>query len=272
MAIVGIGSRPVDPIRDARRPSILDALGELRFPLEASMFWVKALVHPWPRALPGAGRIVMLIPGFMAGDMTLLPMANFLTRLGHRPVFSGIWSNSKCPRETLEHLGHRLDQVRDSFDGHIALVGQSLGGLYARELAHRYPDHLDRVITLGSPIRSPHSHANLAVEAVARGVATLRGKADGCLSESCQCGLEITDDDYDDEQVPTTVVFSRSDGVVHWESCVDTTGSELIENVEVMGSHCGMGLNADVYRVIAERLALPPRRRRDEELDAATAT
>lgn len=274
MAIVGIGSRPVEsPAPPAKRPTLLDALGEFRFPLEASLFWVKAFAHPWPHAAPGEGKIVLLIPGFMAGDMTLLPMANFLARLGHRPVLSGIWSNSKCPRETLEHLGWRLENVRENLDGDIAVVGQSLGGLYARELAHRYPDCLDRVITLGSPIRSPHSHANPAVEAVARGVATLRGKADGCLSESCQCGLAITDDDYDDEQVPTTVIFSRSDGVVHWESCVDSSGSELIENVEVMGSHCGMGLNADVYRIIAERLVLPPRRQHvEDELDAATAT
>jgi pimeloyl-ACP methyl ester carboxylesterase len=271
MAIVGIGSRPVDPIRPAKRPSFLDALGELRFFLEASMFWVKAFTHPWPHAAPGEGRIVLLIPGFMAGDVTLLPLANFLARLGHRPVFSGIWSNSKCPRETLEQLGCRLEQVREASDGEIALVGQSLGGLYARELAHRYPAHLDRVITLGSPIRRPRSHANPAVEAVARGVARLRGKAAGCLSESCECGLAITDDDYDDEEVPTTVIFSRSDGVVHWESCVDSSGSELVENVEVMSSHVGMGLNADVYRVIAERLVLLPYRRRDDDDETADA-
>jgi triacylglycerol lipase len=259
MAIDDIGLRSGHSNGAAKRPSLIDALGELRFPLEASIFWVKAFAHPWPHAAPGEGRVALLIPGFMAGDVTLLPLANFLSRLGHRPVLSGIWSNSRCPRETLALLSRRLGYVRERFDGPIALIGQSLGGLYARELARRHSELLDRVITLGSPIRKPRHHANLAVEAVARSVATLRGKAEGCLSESCECGLEITDDDWD-EEVPTTVIFSRSDGVVHWESCVDVSGSGLVENVEVMGSHVGMGLNADVYRIIAERLVLPPHR------------
>ncbi len=61
--------------------------------------------------------------------------------------------------------------------------------------------------------------------------------------------------------VPTTHVYSRTDGVVHWESCVDFSGAPTVENVEVMGSHVGMGLNADVYRVIADRLAMPRRSR-----------
>ncbi len=272
MVTSGIGIHSVNSNGAAKRPSLIDALGELRFPVEASIFWIKALTHPWPRAAKGEGRVALLIPGFMAGDLTLLPLANFLSRLGHLPVFSGIWSNSKCPRETLAHLSRRLERVHARSDGPIVLIGQSLGGLYARELAHRHPDLLDRVITLGSPIREPRHHANVAVEAVARSVATLRGKADGCLSESCECGLEIPDDDFD-EEVPTTVIFSRSDGVVHWESCVDESGSGLVENVEVMGSHVGMGLNADVYRIIAERLVLPLRQYRDDDdVEAASAT
>jgi hypothetical protein len=61
--------------------------------------------------------------------------------------------------------------------------------------------------------------------------------------------------------VPATHVYSRTDGVVHWQSCVDLSGAPTVENVEVTGSHVGMGLNADVYRVIADRLAMPHRSR-----------
>ena len=70
--------------------------------------------------------------------------------------------------------------------------------------------------------------------------------------------------DVEDEppaEVATTHIYSRADGVVHWESCIDLSGSPTVENVEVMGSHVGMGLNADVYRVIADRLAQPRRSR-----------
>src|SRR5258708_7395029 len=118
---------------------------------------------------------------------------------------------------------------------------------------------VERLITLGSPIRQVRLHTNLAVEAVARSVA-IRGKAQRCLSEECQCGLMLSDESPAD--VPTTHIYSRADGVVHWESCIDLSGAPTVENVEVMGSHVGMGLNVDVYRLIADRLALPRRPRR----------
>jgi triacylglycerol lipase len=258
--------------RAARRPSMVHALGELRFPFEATMLLLQALVHPWPHAAPGQGKVVMLIPGFMAGDMTLLPLANFLRWLGHRPVFGGIWSNSDCPRLVLQRLGKRVEALNDRHGGPIVLVGQSLGGLYARELAHRHPELVERVITLGAPIYAPRGSSNRAVLAMVRSMARLRGRAEGCLSETCTCGLELTH--VRDEYAPTTVIYSRSDGVVHCDSCIDRSGSPLVDNVEVMGSHIGMGMNLDVYRVIADRLMQPrdlrPRRVEPRAIAAAS--
>jgi hypothetical protein len=244
--------------RDANgdvRPSIIDALGEFRVPLEATLLWLQAFTYPWPHAEVGKGKTVMLIPGFMAGDVTLIPLANFLRFLGHRPVMSGIWSNSSCPRDVLELLTRRLARVVERHGGPVVIIGQSLGGVYARELGNRAPDDIELIISLGSPLRLPREHANAAVQAVANSVARLRGRAEGCMSESCTCGLELTD--RPPRGVPTTVIYSRTDGIVHWESCVDRSGSPLVENVEVMGSHVGMGINAQVYRVIAERLVAP---------------
>jgi triacylglycerol lipase len=242
-----------------QRPSLLDTLGELRFPFEASLFWLGALSYPWPRVKPANSKTVMLIPGFMAGDVTLAPMANFCRWLGHRAVFAGIWSNSKCPRESIEHLSQRLERTAERWDSPIVLVGHSLGGVYARELAHRNPQIVERVITLGSPIRWPRDSSNHAVAAVARSMARIRGKAEGCLSEACSCGMRMQE--LSPKDVPTTVVYSRTDGVVHWQSCVDSSESPNVENVEVLGSHVGMAFSADVYRVLAERLALPIRPR-----------
>lgn len=241
------------------RPSLLDALGEFRVPLEATVFWLGALNHPWPHAQPLNSKVVLLIPGFLAGDATLAPLANFCRWLGHRAVYAGIWSNSECPRETMRKLISRIALVHEQFGQPIVVIGQSLGGVYAREIGREQPEMVERVITLGSPIRQPRRAANLAVQAVARSIAALRGKADGCLSESCQCGLILKDESP--AQVPATHVYSRTDGVVHWQSCVDMSGAPTVENVEVMGSHVGMGLNADVYRVIADRLAMPHRSR-----------
>lgn len=240
-----------------RRPSLLDALGEFRVPLEASIYWLGALGHPWPHVRPHDAKVVMLIPGFMAGDVTLAPLANFCRWLGHRAVYAGILSNSECPRETMRKLNERLVLAYEKFEQPIVLIGQSLGGVYAREMARDQPDLVERVISLGSPIRQPRRHANLAVEAVAKSVAALRGRAEGCLSEACQCGLMLSDESPAD--VPATHIYSRTDGVVHWESCIDLSGAPTVENVEVMGSHVGMGVNPDVYRIIADRLAMPRR-------------
>ena len=84
-----------------RRPGILDILGELRAPLEALAFPFRALRYPWPRCAEGGAKTVMLIPGFMAGDFTLTPLARFCAWLGHRAEFCGIWQNARCPRVTL---------------------------------------------------------------------------------------------------------------------------------------------------------------------------
>ena len=231
---------------------MLDALGEFRVPFEATMLWLHAFTYPWPHAEPGKGKLVMLIPGFMAGDITLAPLANFCRMMGHRAFMSGIWSNSDCPRDSLEQLGKRLKQVTDRHGGPVVIVGQSLGGVYARELGHRHPDRIERIITMGSPLTTVRGAANTLVQAIARSVAKVRGKAEGCLSESCACGLSISS--RMPETVPTTVIYSRTDGVVNWHSCLDRSGSPLVENVEVMSSHVGMAVSAEVYKVIASRL------------------
>ena len=86
-------------------------------------------------------------------------------------------------------------------------------------------------------------------------MAFIRGQREGCLTESCSCGLELSR--RRTHNVPITVVYSRTDGIVHWENCIDQTDSGPVEHVEVMGSHVGMAVSPDVFRVIADRLAMP---------------
>lgn len=246
---------PPDIRPDVLRPSMLDVLGELRVPLEATMLWLNALTYSWPHAVPGHGKTVMFIPGFMAGDISLAPLANFCRFLGHRSVMSGIWSNSSCPREVLELVGARIERVAERHGGPVVVIGHSLGGIYAREIGRRYPELVERVITMGSPIRRPRDAANRAVQAVASSIAAWRGRAEGCLSENCSCGLSISD--KAPTLVPTTVIYSRTDGIVHWDSCIDRSASPMVENVEVHCSHVGMAVSADVYKIIAARLLLP---------------
>lgn len=254
--------KTVDAIEAARysqRPSLLHSLFELRFPMEAAMFWIHGINHSWPHvSRHGNRKSVMLIPGFMAGDMSLAPLAGLCRWLGHKTFFTGIRSNSNCPRQTLMHLEHHLERIHGD-EGRVAIIGQSLGGVYARELAARRPELVERVITLGSPVRLVEDSANALVITMARMVSRLRNMDDGCLTASCSCGMMLME--RHPGEIPTTAIYSKTDGVVHWDSCVDRSGAETVENIEVKASHVGMGLNTDVFKIVADRLATTARPR-----------
>jgi triacylglycerol lipase len=247
----------IESARYAQRPSLLHSLFELRFPMEAALFWIHGIHHPWPHvAQHGNRKSVMLIPGFMAGDMTLAPLAGLCRWLGHKTFFTGIRSNSNCPRETVLHLERHLERIHGD-EGRVVVIGQSLGGIYARELAARRPDLVERVITLGSPIRLVEDSANSLVITMARLVSRLRNMEDGCLTQSCSCGMMLVE--RHPGEVPTTAIYSKTDGVVHWDSCIDRSGAKTAENIEVKASHVGMGVNTEVFKIVASRLASAPR-------------
>jgi triacylglycerol lipase len=246
-------------VEEARgqRPSFLHSLFELRVPMELALFWVHGIHHQWPHvAKHGNRKSIMLIPGFMAGDTSLAPLAGLCRWLGHKTFFTGIKSNSDCPRETARLLEQHLKRIHED-EGRVTVIGQSLGGVYARELAARRPELVERIITLGSPVELSDDSASPLLSAMAVRVARLRNLEEGCLTRSCPCGMKMSDRIPD--EVPTTVVYSKTDGVVHWTSCIDRSGAQNVENIEVMSSHCGMGLNTDVLKIVADRLARAPR-------------
>jgi triacylglycerol lipase len=240
-----------------QRPSFLHFLFELRVPMEMALFWVYGIYHQWPHvAKHGNRKSIILIPGFMAGDTSLAPLAGLCRWLGHKTFFTGIKSNSDCPRETARLLEHHLKRIHED-EGRVVIIGQSLGGVYARELAARRPELIESIITLGSPVRMSDDSANPLLVKMAVQVAKIRKLEDGCLTRSCPCGMKMAERIPD--EVPTTVVYSKTDGVVHWSSCIDQSGAQNVENIEVMSSHCGMGLNTEVLKVVADRLARAPR-------------
>ena len=137
----------------------------------------------------------------------------------------------------------RLAELSERHQRKVSLIGWSLGGIYARELARRAPAHVRSVITMGSPFAGG-PRANNAWKLYER------------VSERKA-------DDWPDMEgmrrappVPTTAIFSRSDGIVAWQGCMEREGPEA-ENIEVEGSHCGMGHNPAVLYAVADRLAQP---------------
>lgn len=226
-------------------------IGELL--MEARMFaeYVAFAASGW--ALHGSKyppKTVLLIPGFMAGDATLIPLADHVHARGHRVFFSGIACNVNCPRATLRGLHRVLEKASHESGGKVVIVGHSLGGLYARELAHQSPHLVERVILLGAPINKPFENASPLVRRMAKAVNT---RGDGCVGELCvACGMALAGTP---PPVPETLIFTKTDGIVRWTSCLES-GAE-VESVEVRGSHCGLVFNLEALGVILDRLDRP---------------
>jgi triacylglycerol lipase len=204
---------------------------------------------------PGDGTPVLLIPGFLAGDISLSLMAQWLKRIGYRPCRAGIRVNVDCTARAVERLDEQVERLVRRYDRPVTVIGQSRGGSMARILAVRRPDLIDRIVCLGSPLVDQfavHPFVRLQVHAVA-----LLGSMglDGVFSRGCRdgCCAEANADLVGPfpDGVRFTSIYSRSDGIVDWRSCLDPGA----RHVEVRSTHTGMSVNAAVFEVVATALA-----------------
>ncbi len=234
--------------------SFMDLLQEFRVVREVATFAQRAWTLPITRAAENK-RSILLIPGFLAGDATLYPFADWLRARGHQVYFSGILANADCPVRALERLGRILQDRAARSGGRMVLIGHSLGGIYARELARRFPELIDQIILLGSPLHDPHKHANPFVKMLAS--FTVRIHESGCQCPpdrlATVCGVHGAEPP---PGVRETLIYSKSDGVVDWESCIEH--GDGIEAVEVRSTHCGIPYNMDALRIIRERIERGP--------------
>jgi triacylglycerol lipase len=205
---------------------------------------------------PGERRPVLLIPGFMAGDLSLGTMASWLRRAGYCTHRAGIRANFDCSEEACRRLEARLEHMAARHDERVIVIGQSRGGAFAKALAARRPDLVEGIVTLGSPIVSQLSVHPLVLAQVglvgAMGTARLPGLFSlSCLrGECCRSFREALAGPLC-EDVGYVALYSRSDGIVNWRSCLDPHADEL---VEVSTSHCGMSVNAKAYLAVAQAL------------------
>jgi pimeloyl-ACP methyl ester carboxylesterase len=205
----------------------------------------------------GRGRGVLLIPGFLAGDGSLGTMTQWLRAAGYRTKRAGIRWNVACSELACARLEERLECVAERTGQRVVIIGQSRGGVLAKALGARRPDLVAGVVTLGSPVLSqlsvhPVVLAQVGVVA-ALGSGPLRGWISwSCLRGECCSRFRAALEGPFPPEVGYVVLYSRSDGIVDWRSCVDPDADVC---VEVHGSHCGMGLNAHAYRAVASALA-----------------
>jgi pimeloyl-ACP methyl ester carboxylesterase len=211
----------------------------------------RMVASPALRRVPrGDGHPVLVLPGFIGSDLSTRVMRAFLRRLGYYVHAWRLGRNLGPTDAIIDGLGQRFISLSEEHGTRLTLIGHSLGGIYARELARRAPDRTRQVITLGSPVRwGPGYRSN--VSGVYRSVSGLHSER---VRRAPQELVEHIPDG-----VPLTAIFTRTDGVVDWSSCVFDAGP-LRECIEVRGSHTGLIHNVATLQVVADRLALPDRK------------
>lgn len=236
-------------------------------PLEAAAL-LRDPIYNGDGVRSAGGQPVLLIPGFMAGDDSLGLMTKWLRRTGHQTRSAGIRANIDCSGRTLARLMERTEELAERHGRRVVLVGQSRGGTFARVIAVQRPDLVSGIITLGSPLTSSfdiHPVVRMNVRLV--GALGTVG-APGMFSLNCLKG-ECCETFRNDLQAPFpedvgfVSIYSKSDGVVRWRSCLDPAA----KHVEVHASHCGMAVNPGAYRAMAT--ALDRFRRRERKRAAA---
>jgi hypothetical protein len=204
------------------------------------------LAAPWLATAPrGDGHGVLVLPGLLASDTSTVPLRRFLAWLGYDVRGWDLGRNRGPTEEVLAGLPRALLDHAGRTGGPVSLVGWSLGGIYARELARRHRRQVRQVITLGSPFALTDSRQSRAHGPYQR------------LSHLHAARLPSREQRARPIGVPSTAVYSRRDGIVSWLACV-APESRLHQNVEVRCSHIGFGVDPATLWLIADRLAEPP--------------
>ena len=199
---------------------------------------------------------VMLIPGFLAGDDSLSLMTRWLRRTGHHTRKAGMRWNVACAGVSIERVGERLEVLAETSGQRVAVIGQSRGGNFAKVLAVRYPEFVSGIVTLGSPQLDPLDvHPFVRAQVCAMGALGSLG-VPGVFSHRCRTG-SCCERFWEDLAGPTPdgvgylSIYSRSDGIVNWRTCLDPCADQ----VEVRASHIGMAVSPAVYQAVADALA-----------------
>jgi pimeloyl-ACP methyl ester carboxylesterase len=190
----------------------------------------------------GHGQPIVIIPGYGAGDRSTTLLQLYLRFLGYQVYGWGIGRNTGDTAELLPRILKQLISLSRSTGQQLSIIGWSLGGYLAREAARDRPDLVRHVITLGTPVIGGPKYT-----AAARAY-----RRHGFDVEALAAEVELR------KQVrlrtPVTAIYSRADGIVAWEACIDRFAAN-VDHIEVTTSHLGFGFSADVYKVIAQQLA-----------------
>ena len=249
---------------DLRPPKLRHSIMELgRVVMEIGS---TALLGPVLNTLPrGDGHTIMTIPGFMGADGSTSQLRRFLKRRGYNAIPWGLGRNAAevrsdnledflVHRDKMERvIAERARQECEASGGKVTLIGWSLGGLYAVAVAHRFPQWIRQVITLGTPFGDPRGTALYSV------MGRLYDNEDSADEGALQRWVEHT---YSGGRlrVPVLTLFSESDGIVGPGIARCQGDPRYVTNMAVVASHVGFPFNPVVFAVIANHLVEPHER------------
>ena len=197
--------------------------------------------HPQPDRVEHPA-LVVIVPGLGASDLAMLPLGAYLRKAGHLVFDSNLGLNFGSVIDDIDIVGERVAEVTEIHRKQAALIGWSLGGLVAREVARRDHGRVDQVITFGTPLKGPRytSLAFMYREERTREI-------ERAIEEAAQTPITV----------PITAIYSKDDGIVDWRSCVDEKNPN-VTHAEVDSAHLAMNLDPDVWAVVEKKLAERP--------------
>ena len=226
-------------------PRLRRRLMETMWPLEAATF---VTIAPLLRmSKPGDGHPVLVLPGFTADDASTAPLRWAIRGQGYSTHAWRLGRNVGPTHRIVEGVRSRVLALAEEHKRKISIIGWSLGGTYARALAREYPDAVRQVISLGSPYRMVEGDESSAGWVWRR----YEYLHDGDIDLN-----RIAEQNRPKLTVPATSIYSRRDGVAPWQTCIDEVGP-LAENIEVHGSHTGLGMQPAVVFAVLDRLRQP---------------
>lgn len=231
--------RHMNPIQT---PPLKRLAGEM-----ASITELARLLFHYPglqRQPRGNGETVLVLPGFGASDASTALLRRYLKRLGYQPLGWGLGRNKGQLGQLVPAVGRIVQQEALRQQTPIHLVGWSLGGYIAREVARDQPGDVAQVITFGSPVVGGPKYTVFAPLYERRGQ-----NLDAIERRMAERNENLI-------RVPLTVIYSRRDGIVSWRACIDEVHSHA-QHFEVDARHIGMGFSPEVFRRVAQSLAQP---------------
>lgn len=191
----------------------------------------------------GDGHPVLVLPGFMASDRSTKPLRGFIDQLGYT-AYGWDMGRNYAKLYFVENLADKVNEIHKTHGENVTLIGWSLGGVYAREIGKLIPDKVRQIITLGSPFGGITEPNNAT-----------------WIYNLLPGNKRVVDIDPDflasiplPAPVPTTAIYTKGDGVVPWKVCLEKVETAIHQNIQVRGSHLGLGVNPSVLEIVADRL------------------